>query len=66
MCLEVNAMRIKTSKSKNPISYSVIKDVYINGKRTTQVVKAQGDHEEILEKTLVLTQRSGQKIMQNN
>lgn len=43
-------MRIKTSKSKNPISYSVIKDVYRNGKRTTQVVKALGNHEEILEK----------------
>lgn len=50
MCLEVNAMRIKISKSKNSISYSVIKDVYRNGKRTTKVVKALGNHEEILER----------------
>jgi len=50
MCLEVSLMRIKKSKSKNSISYSVIKDVYRNGKRTTKVVEALGNHEEILEK----------------
>lgn len=41
-------MRIKTSRSKNSISYSVIKDVYRNGKRTTKVVETLGNHEEIL------------------
>ena len=43
-------MRIKTSKSKNSISYYVIKDITRNGKRTTKVVEALGNHEEILEK----------------
>lgn len=43
-------MRVKTSKSKNSISYSVIKDVTRNGKRTTKVVETLGNHEEISEK----------------
>lgn len=43
-------MRVKTSKSKNSISYSVIKDIYRNGKRTTKVVETLGNHEEILKK----------------
>lgn len=50
MNAEVYTMRIKTSKSKNSISYYVIKDITRNGKRTTKVVEALGNHEEILEK----------------
>lgn len=43
-------MRVKTSKSKNSISYSIIKGIYRNGKRTTKVVETLGNHEEILER----------------
>lgn len=44
-------MRIKVSRSKNNSrSYFVIKDIYRDNKRTTKVVEALGNHEEILEK----------------
>lgn len=43
-------MRIKKSVSKGSTSYSVIKDVYRNGKKTSKVVEALGNDEEILEK----------------
>ena len=38
-------MRIKASKSKNSISYSIIKDININGKRTTKIVEKIGNEE---------------------
>lgn len=40
-------MRIKKSVSKNSVSYSVIKDIIKNGRRTTKVVKALGNAEQI-------------------
>lgn len=43
-------MRIKVSRSKNSESYFVIKDIYKNNKRTTKVVEALGNRQEILEK----------------
>ncbi len=43
-------MRVKKSISKNSVSYSIIKDVYRNGKKTSKVVEALGNEEEILEK----------------
>src|SRR5690625_5688940 len=43
-------MRIKVSRSKNSESYYVIKDIYKNKKRTTKVVEALGNREEILKK----------------
>jgi transposase len=43
-------VRIKKSVSKNSTSYSVIKDVYRNGKKTSKVIEALGNEEEILEK----------------
>lgn len=43
-------MRVKKSVSKNSTSYSIIKDVYRNGKKTSKVVEALGNDEEILEK----------------
>ena len=43
-------MRIKVSRSKNSESYYVIKDIYKNNKRTTKVVEALGNRQEILEK----------------
>src|SRR5690625_4628972 len=43
-------MRVKRSISKNSTSYSIIKDVYRNGKKTSKVVEALGNDEEILEK----------------
>lgn len=43
-------MRIKVSRSKNSESYFVIKDIYKNKKRTTKVVEALGNREEILRK----------------
>src|SRR5699024_5610503 len=43
-------VRIKKSVSKGSTSYSVIKDVYRNGKKTSKVVEALGNDEEILEK----------------
>ncbi len=46
----VVAMRVKRSVSKNSTSYSIIKDVYRNGKRTSKVVEALGNDEEISKK----------------
>jgi transposase len=43
-------MRIKISRSKNSESYFLIKDIYKNGKRTTKVVEALGNREEIQRK----------------
>src|SRR5690625_7576499 len=43
-------MRVKRSISKNSVSYSIIKDVYRNGKKTTKVVEALGNDEDILKK----------------
>jgi len=43
-------MRIKVSRSKNSESYFVIKDIYKNKKRTTKVVEALGNREDILRK----------------
>ena len=43
-------MRVKASKSKNSISYSIIKDVNINGKRTTKVVEKIGNEDYIKSK----------------
>ena len=43
-------MRIKASKSKNSISYSIIKDITINGKRKTKVIEKIGNEKYIKEK----------------
>ncbi len=43
-------MRIKISRSKNSESYFLIKDIYKNGKRTTKVVEALGNRDEIQRK----------------
>jgi transposase len=43
-------MRLKISESKNAASYYVIKDYYLNGKRTTKIVEKLGTHDELLEK----------------
>ena len=43
-------LRIKKSVSKNSTSYSVIKDIYRNGKKTTKVVEALGNDQDILAK----------------
>lgn len=43
-------MRIKVSRSKNSISYFVIKDIYRDNKRTSKVVESLGNHEEILKR----------------
>lgn len=43
-------MRVKRSFSKNSTSYSIIKDVYRDGKKTSKVVEALGNDEEILKK----------------
>jgi transposase len=43
-------MRVKKSVSKNSTSYSIIKDVFRNGKKSSKVVEALGNDEEILEK----------------
>ena len=40
-------MRIKKSKSKNSISYSIIEDYKNNGKRTTRIVETLGNIEQI-------------------
>lgn len=39
--------RIKTSKSKNSESYSIIEDYYRNGKRTTRVVEKIGNYNKV-------------------
>ncbi len=43
-------MRIKKSVSNHSTSYSVIKDVYRDGKKTSKIVEALGNDEEILER----------------
>jgi transposase len=43
-------MRIKVSRSKHSESYFVIKDIYKNKKRTTKVVEALGNREDIQRK----------------
>jgi len=43
-------VRVKRSVSKNSVSYSIIKDVYRNGKKTTKVVEALGNDKEIQER----------------
>lgn len=43
-------MRIKASKSKNSISYSIIKDIIVNGKRTTKIVEKIGNEDFIRSK----------------
>lgn len=43
-------MRLKTSKSKNSLSFYVIKDVYINGKRTSKIVEKLGTEAELRNK----------------
>uniref|UniRef100_UPI000B233097 IS1634 family transposase n=2 Tax=Bacillus massilionigeriensis TaxID=1805475 RepID=UPI000B233097 len=43
-------MRVKKSVSKNSTSYSIIKDVYRNGKKSSKVVEALGNDDDILEK----------------
>src|SRR5699024_8525308 len=43
-------VRVKRSVSKNSTSYSIIKDVYRNGKKTSKVVEALGNDEDILRK----------------
>src|SRR5690625_3268213 len=43
-------MRVKRSVSKNSTSYSIIKDIYRNGKKTSKVVEALGNDQEILKK----------------
>ena len=44
-------MRLKISKSKNSLSFYVIKDVYNNGKRTTKIVETLGTEQVIREKS---------------
>lgn len=43
-------MRVKKSISKNSTSYSIIKDVYRDGKKSSKVVEALGNDEEILKR----------------
>lgn len=43
-------MRIKKSVSKKSTSYSVIKDIYRDGKKTSKIVESLGNDEEILER----------------
>lgn len=40
-------MRVKISKSKNSESYSLIRDIVVDGKRTTEVVESLGNRVEI-------------------
>ncbi len=40
-------MRVKKSVSKNSVSYSIIKDVTVKGKRTTKIVERLGNESEI-------------------
>lgn len=40
-------MRLKTSKSKNSLSFYVIKDIYKNGKRTTTTIETLGTEAEV-------------------
>ena len=43
-------MHIKASKSKNSTSYSIIKDITIDGKRTTKIIQKIGNEKYIKEK----------------
>lgn len=43
-------MRLKTSSSKNSLSFYIIKDIYKNGKRTSKIVEALGTYDSILKK----------------
>lgn len=43
-------MRVKKSISKNSVSYSIIKDITKNGKRTSVIVERLGNEKEILQK----------------
>src|SRR5690625_3995360 len=43
-------LRIKRRVSKNSTSYSVIKEVYRNGKKTSKIVETLGNDQEILAK----------------
>lgn len=43
-------MRLKTSKSKNSLSFYVIKDIYNNGKRTSKIVEKLGTEAELRQK----------------
>lgn len=43
-------MRLKTSSSKNSLSFYVITDTYNNGKRTSKIVEALGTYDALLEK----------------
>lgn len=40
-------MRVKISQSKNSTSYSIIKDIMKNGKKTTKIVETLGNYDEI-------------------
>jgi transposase len=42
------SMRVKKSVSKNSTSYTIIKDVYRNGKKTSKIVEFLGNDEDIL------------------
>lgn len=43
-------MRLKISKSKNSLSFYVIKDIYRNGKRTTTTIETLGTEDTVREK----------------
>lgn len=43
-------MRLKTSSSKNSLSFYVIKDIYKNGKRTSKIVETLGTYDFLLNK----------------
>lgn len=43
-------MRLKTTKSKNSLSFYVIKDIYKNGKRTTTTIETLGTEQAVIEK----------------
>ncbi len=43
-------MRLKTSSSKNSLSFYVIKDIYRNGKRTSKIVEKLGSYDALLKK----------------
>ena len=41
-------MRVKKSVSKNSINYAIIKDILVEGKRSTTIVENLGNHEKLL------------------
>lgn len=49
--MEVVALRLMISKSKNAQSFYVIKSVFINGKRTTKIVEKLGTYNQLLKKS---------------